>query len=346
MKCLEQGLEKISINTAAAVSDIPTPTSDELAAEIPELNTTNSIQISPAPVSRIDEADNLRSNPPAAVPEIVLSPTQPPSEPEMTSQESILPTGPRIQARDVGSTESGINVPIEGSKSPSTTGTLHEPLTKDGGDLPSEGSKSGTITRKTQEPAQSPSTQTIQTPPTPNQGKSLASEHPKPPRSPSPGRKRIPINISIDTLFAATKSGNKKMVLQVLQQGVQVTSKAADGTTPLQHAVNLNHEEIVLTFLFFGADPDAGGGFEISPLMSAIKHGRPSLVKILLEAGADPGNLGVLWHAATTALRCSSYAWRDTETSTTKSISTLSTSAEPTPSTARHFYLLRAAWVR
>jgi ankyrin repeat protein len=62
--------------------------------------------------------------------------------------------------------------------------------------------------------------------------------------------------------------------------------------------VALNQEEIVLTFLFFGADPNAGGGYEGSPLLAAISHGHSRLVKILLEAGADPRSLPVLWKAA------------------------------------------------
>ncbi|KAG4428965.1 hypothetical protein IFR05_015554 [Cadophora sp. M221] len=301
MECLEQGLEKLSIDTAAAVSDIPTPTSDELAAEIPELSAKKSPQISSAPVSRTGEVKSSRSDP-AVVPGIVVSPTQSNSKPEAAPQESIVSAVSSTPARDADSTANGDNITTEDSKSPSTTGGSHEPLKRDGGDLPSESSNPVSITRKPQELEQSPPTQNIQTPSYPSRDKGLTAKHPQPPRSPSPGRKRIPINISIDVLFSAITSGNRKMVLQVLQRGVHVTSKAVDGTTPLQHAVNLNQEEIVLTFLFFGADPDAGGGYEISPLISAIKHGRLSLVKILLEAGADPGKLSVLWHAAAHSL--------------------------------------------
>ncbi|KAH7323772.1 ankyrin repeat-containing domain protein [Rhexocercosporidium sp. MPI-PUGE-AT-0058] len=276
IECLEQGLEKLSIDTADAVSEIPAPTNVELAAEIPELRTERSVQISSAPVSGKEEVDDSRSEP-AAVPGIVLSPTEPSLDQEMTSQEATLPADSKIEATDSILTVSGDNLSSEDSKSPTPLSKLHEP-------------------------SQSSSVQTVQAPSPPSQRETLASGHHRPPRSPSPGRKRVPINISIDDLFSAITSGNKNMVLQVLQRGVHVTTKAPDGTTPLQLAVNLNQEEIVLTFLFFGADPDDGGGYEISPLISAIKHDRPSLVKILLEAGADPGKLGVLWHAAAQSL--------------------------------------------
>jgi ankyrin repeat protein len=118
-------------------------------------------------------------------------------------------------------------------------------------------------------------------------------------RSRSPrGRKRVPLEISSDSIFSAIAAGDNVILLRVLQSGASISHTAPDGTTPLQEAVIRNREEIVLTLLFFRADPNAGGGYYGSPLVAAINYNRPRLVKVLLEAGADPSQPAVLCAAA------------------------------------------------
>ncbi|KAB5540447.1 ankyrin repeat-containing domain protein [Coniochaeta sp. 2T2.1] len=126
---------------------------------------------------------------------------------------------------------------------------------------------------------------------------------PPQPRSRSPNPKRIPLRLSVNNLFSAIASGDNANLLSALQRGEQlVTERASDGTTPLQAAVVHNYEEIVVTLLFFSADPNVGGGYDRSPLLAAINHERPRLVKILLEAGANPSAPGVIQAAAAKGL--------------------------------------------
>lgn len=122
---------------------------------------------------------------------------------------------------------------------------------------------------------------------------------PQQPQSHTPKPRRIPLRLSSNALFSAIASGDNAILLRVLQSGVElVTERASDGSTPLQAAVLHNHEEVVVTLLFFRADPNAGGGYYRSPLLAAISRERPRLVKILLEAGADPSAPGVIQAAA------------------------------------------------
>ena len=57
--------------------------------------------------------------------------------------------------------------------------------------------------------------------------------------------------------------------------------------SPLEHAVQGGHSEIIKMLLEAGADPN-GKGLETNPLKEAILHGNVGTVKVLLDAGADP----------------------------------------------------------
>jgi ankyrin repeat protein len=116
-------------------------------------------------------------------------------------------------------------------------------------------------------------------------------------RSPSPGSRKRATVVPGKTLFQAARAGHKTIFLQILKNGAQIIETEVDGTTVLQAAVECNHEDIALALLFYGADPNAGGGYYKSPLLAAINKGHKQMVPILLEAGADPNTPGALLKA-------------------------------------------------
>lgn len=276
METLEEVLQKVSIDTEAAVSDIPAATEDEVVAAIPALGPPDP-QLNDSAFKHTLEIIEAGSK---LMPGIILSPTQ-----------KIAGSGAAQEAfpRPVSSTGSSNDVEDIQQQGLKDVVQLGCPETSPNGIDRQAESEGGLLLAQNSEAYL-----------TVHHEKQLTIK-PQHSRSPSPSGKRkikIPLVISVDALFSAVTAKNKKIVLQVLQSGVKVTATAPDGTTPLQLAVSLNHEEIVLTLLFFGADPNAGGGYEGSPLLAAIGRGHSRLVKILLEAGADPRSLHVLWKAA------------------------------------------------
>ncbi|KAI0476882.1 ankyrin [Xylaria cf. heliscus] len=62
-----------------------------------------------------------------------------------------------------------------------------------------------------------------------------------------------------------------------------------EGTRSLQRSAHFNNEDMIRYFLNKGAKPNYSGPAPIySPLLSAIKHNNETIIKLLLEAGADP----------------------------------------------------------
>ena len=272
MESLEQGLQKISIATAAAVSDIPAPTADEVVVAIPVLRSPGPPQADSSAIPTMGRTDTVEAGS-RTMPEIVLSPTE-----GATQGASVPPVASEDSSNQVE------EIQQQGSNNTAYPG--RSKVSPNSTDMVPERKLNSAVADNVQVTSAN------------DGGKQLTSNRQQS-RSPSPGRKRIPLVLSVDELFTAITTGNKKVVLQVMQSGVKITATAPDGTMPLQLAVALNQEEIVLTFLFFGADPNAGGGPEVSPLIAAIGHGHSRLVKILLEAGADPSVTGVMWKAAT-----------------------------------------------
>ena len=90
----------------------------------------------------------------------------------------------------------------------------------------------------------------------------------------------------IDTLDLAMLSGSKEAVQALLPADLSLQDERGD--TPLILAAKSGRESLVKLLIERGADVNGKGGHGRTPLMAAIHHGRVVLVPVLLAAGADP----------------------------------------------------------
>ncbi|NXS52848.1 RN5A ribonuclease, partial [Brachypteracias leptosomus] len=88
-------------------------------------------------------------------------------------------------------------------------------------------------------------------------------------------------------LNAAVRNSNRKDVLELLEKGADVNSKAESGWTPLQSAVQANDEDMVLLLLDKGACPhtrkDNGG----TAFTEAAIVGNVNILNLLLDCGLN-----------------------------------------------------------
>ncbi len=95
-----------------------------------------------------------------------------------------------------------------------------------------------------------------------------------------------------DPIHDAAYGGDVAGVQTELDKGVDVNAKSKFGRTPLHHAAEGGHEEIVELLITAGADLHAttvsmlGGGGWI-PLHSAARQGHRGIVELLIEMGTD-----------------------------------------------------------
>ena len=91
----------------------------------------------------------------------------------------------------------------------------------------------------------------------------------------------------------AASRGDLEAVRGLLQRGVDVQTAQADGMTALHWAAMRSDAALAETLLYAGANLEAATRIgKHTPLHVASRTGRPGVVRVLLEAGADP-------HAAT-----------------------------------------------
>jgi ankyrin repeat protein len=99
-------------------------------------------------------------------------------------------------------------------------------------------------------------------------------------------------HMSAQPLFDAVLTGELQLVEQLLNTGAQRWLNTFDdfAFTPLMHACRLNHPDIVRLFLAAGADVNLHDESHIgdTALHEAVVGGGIEVVKLLLEAGADP----------------------------------------------------------
>lgn len=73
-------------------------------------------------------------------------------------------------------------------------------------------------------------------------------------------------------------------------EGAEIKAAGHCGCSALAYAAQLDHSEICQWLLAEGLDPDLSDSFGSTPLHEAVEHGSIASMKILLEAGADPGH--------------------------------------------------------
>ncbi len=88
-------------------------------------------------------------------------------------------------------------------------------------------------------------------------------------------------------LVDAIQSKNRETVVSLLDKGVDVRQKSADGTTALHWAVHYDDRELVKRLLKSGADASAVNDYGSSPLQEAAVAADPPIVEMLLQAGAN-----------------------------------------------------------
>ncbi len=94
-------------------------------------------------------------------------------------------------------------------------------------------------------------------------------------------------------LINAVKSGNLEGVEAALSKGADVNHATNEDMTALSLAARDGHEGIVRVLLEHKADANRG-----YPLLFAMDKGRINIVKILIEAGADPNEADNFGHSA------------------------------------------------
>lgn len=84
--------------------------------------------------------------------------------------------------------------------------------------------------------------------------------------------------------------GHTKRVRRRLRRGADPNAADEDGTTPLYRAAVQSETRIVKLLLEAGAQPNvqSRGDSEGLPLCAAVAHGKVKIVRVLLAAGADP----------------------------------------------------------
>jgi ankyrin repeat protein len=96
---------------------------------------------------------------------------------------------------------------------------------------------------------------------------------------------------AVEDLVAAAQRDNATVALAAIEDGVDVNTKSADGTTALHWAVYHGNVALVERLIDAGADVSAANEFGSTPLAEAATVGNTAiieaLIEALIEAGAD-----------------------------------------------------------
>jgi len=108
----------------------------------------------------------------------------------------------------------------------------------------------------------------------------------------------------IDQLTSAIFGSQVARVASLLRRGAPVNGADNYGTTPLYKAAVQGETEIVRVLLEAGADPnlESRGEDEGTPLCAAACWGRTDIVRLLLQHGADPNEVETKERGPMTAL--------------------------------------------
>lgn len=90
-------------------------------------------------------------------------------------------------------------------------------------------------------------------------------------------------------LVAAIDTGSVVLVKQLIQRGAEVVSKSSTSTPPLFRAIQADNADILSAMLEAGADSEihTPGPDMATPLMAALEKSSVSVVRVLLDFGAD-----------------------------------------------------------
>ncbi|MFE9011149.1 ankyrin repeat domain-containing protein [Streptomyces cyaneofuscatus] len=99
-----------------------------------------------------------------------------------------------------------------------------------------------------------------------------------------------------DRLARAAEDGDVAAVARLLSDGAEVDGLGGDGRSALDLAVHAGHVDVVRVLLEAGADPrqTAGAYGEVTPLCLAAMYGYVGVAELLLHAGAATGAQGRL----------------------------------------------------
>ena len=90
-------------------------------------------------------------------------------------------------------------------------------------------------------------------------------------------------------LVDAAARQDMQAVRALIDQGVDVNARRADGATALIWAAHWDDREAVALLLGVGADVNAADDHGVTPLMRASENANPEMVEALLAAGANAG---------------------------------------------------------
>jgi ankyrin repeat protein len=87
---------------------------------------------------------------------------------------------------------------------------------------------------------------------------------------------------------AEGRTGNAETLRVLVDAGMAIESRAADGSTPLIIAALNGRAEQLAALIALGADVNATNSWGLTPLMAAASEGTPDVLSPLLNASADP----------------------------------------------------------
>src|SRR4051812_36617442 len=87
-----------------------------------------------------------------------------------------------------------------------------------------------------------------------------------------------------ETVHEAVEQQDFKRLVELISEGADVSESEED--TALSKAAELGRADMVRELLKAGADPDFGGIWV--PICSAVRGKNPEVVKLLIDAKADP----------------------------------------------------------
>jgi ankyrin repeat protein len=105
----------------------------------------------------------------------------------------------------------------------------------------------------------------------------------------------ISVNIrdwdQLTALIPASSSGHLEVVKFLVKEGADVNAADKDGITPLMEASIMGHPKIVEFLLSSGATVDESAKSGVTALWLASGEGKTDIMSMLLAKGADPGNV-------------------------------------------------------